>query len=135
MSKILIIGRENAIRSQMMEGFLKKSLGNRAHVYSCGVEPTGVDPQAIRAMAEDHIVIAGQTSDSLEDFKEYQFDHILTFDEELAEMSKKLFQHTPVHTVHLSLIEGFGGNERQEAIRQLRDRLRADSSRIIAELN
>jgi len=131
LSNILIIGRENAIRSQMMEGYLKKSLGNNARVYSCGLEPSGVDPQAIRAMAEDRVVIAGHTSDSLEDFQDFSFDIILTFEEELALAGKNLFGETPVHVMQVPVVDGFGGLERQEAIRELRDLLRSNSADFI----
>ena len=78
-SQILIVGQENAIRSQMLEGILKKILGHKSRIYSCGFEPSGVDPQAIRAMAEEQVVIAGHTSDALEEFHSFQFDHIFFF--------------------------------------------------------
>ena len=131
MSKILIIGKENAIRSQILEGYLKKSLGNLAQVYSCGIEPSGVDPQAIRAMAEDRVVIAGQTSDELKDFEDFSFDHIITFEEELADTGRQRFTMATLHIIYLPAIEGFGGQQRQEAMRQLRDALRLKCSNFI----
>lgn len=132
MSKILIIGQENAVRSQIMEGYLKKSLGNRAQVYSCGLDPSGVDPQAIRAMAEDRVVIAGHTSDSLEEFSDYQFDVILTFDDHLKEEGAKIWPSTPLHLVDAPQIDGFGGLERQAAIRELRDHLRNSVGHLVS---
>lgn len=107
-----------------MEGYLKKSLGNRAQVYSCGLDPSGVDPQAIRAMAEDRVVIAGHTSDSLQEFTDYSFDFILTFDDQLKAEAAKIWPSTPHHLVEAPVIDGFGGLDRQEAIRNLRDHLR-----------
>lgn len=131
MSKILIIGKENAIRSQILEGYLKKSLGNLAQVYSCGIEPSGVDPQAIRAMAEDRVVIAGQTSDELKDFEDFSFDHIITFEEALADKGRQRFRNATLHLLSIPALDGFGGQERQEAMRHLRDSLRLKCSNFI----
>lgn len=132
MSKILIIGQENAVRSQIMEGYLKKSLGNRAQVFSCGVDPSGVDPQAIRAMAEDRVVIAGQTSDALQDFSDYHFDFILTFDESLKHEAEKIWPSTSHHLIKTPGIDGFGGLQRQEVVRNLRDHLKSSCSNFVS---
>ncbi len=116
-----------------MEGYLRKTLGSRVQVFSCGLEPTGVDPQAIRAMAEDQVVIAGQTSDSIEDFRNFNFDHILTFEVELEALGRETFPNTPAFVLELPLIDGFGGSDRQEAVRNLRDQIRDQSLLFIQQ--
>lgn len=132
MSQILIVGRDNAVRSQMLEGYLKKKLGQRAKVYSCGIEPSGVDPQAIRAMAEDKVVIAGHTSDDLQEFKGFPFKYILVFDEDLLAPTQALFPDTDIRHIPIAAVEGFGGLDRLAAIRELRSLIEAKSNELIA---
>jgi protein-tyrosine-phosphatase len=131
-SQILIIGKDNAVRSQMLEGYLKAKLGHRAKVYSCGIEPSGVDPQAIRAMAEDKVVIAGQTSDDLKEYSGHNFDHILVFDEDLLPTVQSQFPNTDIRLLPIAAIEGFGGLDRLAAIRELRGKIELKSNELIA---
>ncbi|SIT91818.1 arsenate reductase (thioredoxin) [Edaphobacillus lindanitolerans] len=56
----------NSCRSQMAEGFGKKLLGDRWVVKSAGVEAHGLNPNAVKAMAEADIDISGQSSDVLD---------------------------------------------------------------------
>ena len=77
MLKLLIVDNHNSIRSQILEAYLAKALNKRAQVISAGKEATGIDPQAIRIMAEDGYVIAGQTSKSLKEVEAYPYNAIL----------------------------------------------------------
>lgn len=52
----------NSCRSQMAEGFARESLGDRCTVLSGGLEPSRVNPLAIRVMAEVGIDISGHES-------------------------------------------------------------------------
>lgn len=56
----------NSCRSQMAEGFGKQILGADWEVKSAGVEAHGLNPGAVRAMAEVGIDISSQTSDRLD---------------------------------------------------------------------
>ncbi|PDO10325.1 MAG: arsenate reductase (thioredoxin) [Candidatus Reconcilbacillus cellulovorans] len=56
----------NSCRSQMAEGFAKAYLGDRFDVYSAGIEAHGLNPTAVRVMAEKGIDISGQTSDVID---------------------------------------------------------------------
>ncbi len=56
----------NACRSQMAEGLGKEILGSEWNVYSGGIEAHGVNPNAIKAMAEIDIDISGNTSDLIQ---------------------------------------------------------------------
>lgn len=134
MAQVLIVGQDNAVRSQMLEGYLKKKLGPRARVYSCGIEPSGVDPQAIRAMAEDQVVIAGQTSDWLKDYQNFPFDQILVFEAVPVSDISALFPNANSVPIPIPPIEGFGGKERLERIRHLRLEIEAKSNELIASL-
>ncbi|GEK35141.1 arsenate reductase (thioredoxin) [Kurthia sibirica] len=53
----------NSCRSQMSEGWAKKILPTDWQVKSAGIQAHGVNPQAIKAMAEVGIDISHQTSD------------------------------------------------------------------------
>jgi protein-tyrosine-phosphatase len=128
--KILIIGLENAVRSQILEAYLSIELGRKAKVFSCGLAPTGVDPQAIRAMAEDRIVIAGRTSDELAGFQSLEFDIIISFNALLSEKAKEFFPEARRIEIAVEDINGFGGESRMQQIRQLRNELRQKASEL-----
>ncbi|KEO81432.1 arsenate reductase (thioredoxin) [Tumebacillus flagellatus] len=68
----------NSCRSQMAEGFGKKHLGDRYDVYSAGIEAHGLNPNAVKAMAEKGIDISKQTSDLLNAELLNQADHVIT---------------------------------------------------------
>ncbi len=54
--KILILCTGNSCRSQIAEGYLKYFAGNKADVYSAGIEIHGVNPKAIKTMIEDGLI-------------------------------------------------------------------------------
>ncbi|AYC30409.1 arsenate reductase (thioredoxin) [Paenisporosarcina cavernae] len=56
----------NSCRSQMAEGFGKKYLSDRFDVYSAGIEAHGLNPNAVKVMAEAGVDIANQTSDIID---------------------------------------------------------------------
>ena len=78
MKKILVLCTGNSCRSQIAEGYLRKSSGEKALVYSAGVETHGVNPKAITIMAEDGIDISGHTSNNIEEYIDIDFDFVIT---------------------------------------------------------
>lgn len=56
----------NSCRSQMAEGFAKKHLGDQYEVYSAGIEAHGLNPNAVKAMAEKDVDISVQHSDIID---------------------------------------------------------------------
>ena len=56
----------NSCRSQIAEGFAKKHLGDRYEVFSAGIEAHGLNPNAVKAMAEKGIDISAQQSDIID---------------------------------------------------------------------
>lgn len=56
----------NSCRSQMAEGFAKKHLGDQYDVYSAGIEAHGLNPNAVKAMAEKGVDISVQHSDIID---------------------------------------------------------------------
>ena len=78
MKKILVLCTGNSCRSQMAEGYLKHFAGNRAEIYSAGVEVHGVNPKAIETMKEDGIDISTQTSNNVDEYRDIDFDFVIT---------------------------------------------------------
>ncbi len=56
--KVLFLCTENSARSQMAEGYLRHVAGSRFEAMSAGIEPAGVNPLAVEAMAETGIDIS-----------------------------------------------------------------------------
>ena len=65
MDRILFLCTSNSARSQMAEGLARALGGDRVEVWSAGIEPKGVHPLAVRAMAERGIDISRQSSKDL----------------------------------------------------------------------
>ena len=78
MKKILVLCTGNSCRSQMAEGYLRHFAGERAEVYSAGLETHGVNPRAIATMLEDGIDISSHTSNNLDEYRDIDFDFVIT---------------------------------------------------------
>lgn len=76
--RVLILCTGNSARSQMAEGLLRHDGGAAFEVFSAGVEPSHVRPQAIEAMREIGIDISGQRSKSVDEFAGQEFDYVIT---------------------------------------------------------
>ena len=50
--KVLFLCTGNSCRSQMAEAWTRVLKGEQIDAYSAGVDPHGVDPRAVQAMAE-----------------------------------------------------------------------------------
>jgi arsenate reductase len=68
----------NSCRSQMAEGFGKKYLGDRYEVYSAGIETHGLNPKAVKVMAEKNIDISTQTSNIIDPELLNKSDYVIT---------------------------------------------------------
>ena len=53
-------------------------VGEKAKVYSAGIETHGVNPKAVSIMKEDGIDISKHTSNHLDEYKNIDFDFIIT---------------------------------------------------------
>ena len=78
MKKILVLCTGKSCRSQMAEGYLRHFAGDKAEVCSAGVETHGVNPGAVEVMAEDGIDISGHTSNNIEEYRDIEFDFVIT---------------------------------------------------------
>jgi arsenate reductase len=62
----------------MAEGLLRHMAGDQFEVFSAGTRPAGLNPNAVTAMAEVGINIAGSRSKSVDEFAGQQFDFVFT---------------------------------------------------------
>jgi arsenate reductase len=76
--KVLVLCTGNSCRSQIAEGYLRFFAGNKADIYSAGVETHGVNPKAILIMREDGIDISRHTSNNIEEYRTLEFDFVIT---------------------------------------------------------
>ena len=78
MKKTLVLCTGNSCRSQMAHGYLQFFAGDKAKVYSAGIETHGLNPLAVKVMYEDGIDISGYTSNHIDEYKSIDFDFVIT---------------------------------------------------------
>jgi arsenate reductase (thioredoxin) len=78
MKKILVLCTGNSCRSQMAHGYLSLFAGNKAKVYSAGVETHGLNLKAIAVMKEDGVDISHHTSNNVNEYEGINFDYVIT---------------------------------------------------------
>src|SRR5512143_135382 len=76
--RVIFVCTGNSARSQMAEALLRKEGGPAFEVVSAGVDPKGVNPLTIRALAEIGIDIRGARSKSVTEFLGQRFDYVIT---------------------------------------------------------
>jgi arsenate reductase len=76
--RILVVCTGNSCRSQIAEGYLHHFAGDKAEVYSAGVETHGVNPGAVETMKEDGIDISNHTSNNIDEYRNIDFDFVIT---------------------------------------------------------
>ncbi|MGB0176594.1 MAG: arsenate reductase ArsC [Owenweeksia sp.] len=78
MKNILVLCTGNSCRSQIMHGFLQQFAGDKARIYSAGIETHGVNPNAIATMAEEGIDLSDHTSNHIDEYRDIPFDFVIT---------------------------------------------------------
>lgn len=76
--KILVLCTENSCRSQIAEGYLRHFAGEKAEIFSAGVETHGVNPKAIATIKDDGIDISNHTSNNIDEYRNIDFDFVIT---------------------------------------------------------
>ncbi len=124
--RVLILCTGNSARSQMAEGLLRHDAGERFDVESAGTKPSIVRQEAIAAMKELGIDIAGQRSKRVDEFEGQTFDFVITVCDNAREACPVFFGAAA--RLHQSFedpaaVEGTF-DERLETFRRVRDELR-----------
>ncbi len=78
MKRILVLCTGNSCRSQIAEGYLRNFAGDKAEVYSAGIEAHGVNPKAVETMKEDGIDISHHNSNNIDEYRHIDFDFVIT---------------------------------------------------------
>ena len=128
--KILFLCTGNACRSQMAEGWARRLKGDRIEAWSAGVETHGLDPRAVRVMAEAGVDISGHRSKNVREVLQIPFDAVITVCDHARE-SCPIFPGK-VNQIHMNFDDppALAKNARteEEALeiyRRVRDRIRA----------
>jgi arsenate reductase len=128
--KILFLCTGNSCRSQMAEGLSRSLKYDTIEAYSAGTEPRGIDPLAVRIMAEIGIDISGRRSKHVDEFTGIEFDYVVTLCGHAAENCSVFPGKTKV--VHHGFADppvlAAGSKTEEEALshyRRVRDEIRA----------
>jgi arsenate reductase len=132
--RVLVICTGNVARSQMAEGLLRHLAGNKTEVFSAGLIPSYVRPNAIAVMKELGIDISHHRSKSLNEFIDTPFDYVITVCDHAA-------QYCPTFPgeakrIHWSIRDPvvIGDDEAQlEAFRSARDDLKGRIEKFVAD--
>jgi len=78
MKRILFVCTGNSARSQMAEGFARHLSRGKVEAFSAGMEPSALNPYAVRVMAEKGIDISPQQSKAFDENLALRMDIVVT---------------------------------------------------------
>jgi arsenate reductase len=131
---ILFLCTGNSCRSQMAEGWARALKGDVLTAYSAGIETHGLNPSAVKVMAEVGIDITRQTSQHIDDFKDTPIDVVVTVCDHAHETCPwfpadcKVVHHSfgdPPRIAKELAANGASEGEQLNAYRQVRDEIKA----------
>ena len=127
--KLLFLCTGNSCRSQMAEGWIRHLKGDFFDVWSAGVESHGLNPYAVRVMAEVGVDISKHWSKHVREVMDIPFDYVITVCDHARE-SCPIFPG-PVKKIHKQfddppfLAEKEGSeNQKLDIYRRVRDEIR-----------
>ena len=135
MKKVLVLCTGNSCRSQIAEAYLRHFAGEKAEIYSAGVETHGVNPRAISTMKEDSIDISQHTSNNIDEYFNIDFDFVITVCDNAKERcpffptkAKKFHQNFPDPAKATGTKE-----EILEQFRQVRQMIKSYSQQFVSD--
>ncbi|MBN1903857.1 MAG: arsenate reductase ArsC [Deltaproteobacteria bacterium] len=138
--KILFLCTGNSCRSQMAEGWTNYLKKDKFKAYSAGITPKGVDPRAVKVMAEAGVDISSQRSKDIDSLGVMEFDYVVT----LCDNAKEACPFFPAKTrlMHRGFDDppGLSEGEKDEEkalnhYRRVRDEIKAFVENIEEEFN
>ncbi len=127
--KILFLCTGNSCRSQMAEGWARHLKADLIEPYSAGLEKHGLNPHAVKVMAEAGVDITGQRSKTLDELGLTRFEYVVTVCGHAHEQCPVFagqtkvvhvgFEDPPTLTEHLP-----DGEEKLAVYRRVRDEIR-----------
>jgi len=128
--KLLFLCPGNSCRSQMAEGWARHLKGELVEPYSAGIVSHGLNPHAVRVMAEMNVDISQQQSKTLDALKDVEFDYVVTVCDDARESCPRFAGEARV--LHVSFDDpprlAAGETDPEKALahyRRVRDELRA----------
>ncbi len=76
--KILFLCTGNSCRSQMAEGWAHALKSDELEAYSAGIETHGLNPNAVKVMAEAGVDISHHKSENVASLLHIPFDYVIT---------------------------------------------------------
>jgi arsenate reductase (thioredoxin) len=133
--KVLFLCTGNSCRSQMAEGWTRALKTDAIEAYSAGIETHGLNPSAVKVMAEAGVDISRHQSKRVDDLKDVDFDYVVTVCGHAREtcpmwlggQAKVIhvgFDDPPALARELAA-QGAGETEQLDAYRRVRDEIRA----------
>lgn len=96
--KVLFLCTGNSCRSQMAEGWCRRLKGDVIEAYSAGIEAYGLNPDAVKVMAEAGVDISGHKSKSVEELEGLEPDYVVTVCDHANETCPLLLgRHKKIH--------------------------------------
>ena len=83
--KVLFLCTGNSCRSQMAEGWARHLKADTIEARSAGIEARGLDPNAVKVMAEAGVDISGHRSKNVDELIDIPFDFVITVCDEAHE--------------------------------------------------
>jgi len=127
--KILFLCTGNSCRSQMAEGWTRHLKGDVIEPYSAGIETHGLNPNAVKVIAEAGVDISSHRSKHVEELKDIDFDYVITVCDNAHESCPMFARKTKV--LHVGFddpprLAKAAKNEQQamECYRKVRDEIR-----------
>lgn len=128
MMKVLFLCTHNSCRSQMAEGWARQFKKDVIEAWSAGTDPGGVNPIAVKVMAEAGVDISSQESKHVQEIIYIPFDAVITLCGD-ARDTCPVFPGDRVRIIHRGFEDPSkaGGSEDEilEFFRRVRDEIRA----------
>ena len=135
MKKVLVLCTGNSCRSQIAEAYLRHFAGEKAAIYSAGVETHGVNPRAISTMKEDGIDISQHTSNNIDEYVNIDFDVVITVCDNAKERCP--FFPTKAKKFHQNFPDPAKATGTEEAIleqfREVRQMIKSYSQQFVSD--
>lgn len=132
---IYFICTGNSCRSQMAEGFARHYAGDKIKVFSGGVEAHGLNPTAVRVMAERGVDISNHTSDLIDKDILYGSDLVITLCGDAKDRCPAL--PMPIEHIHWDLEDPAKVTGTEEEImnkfREIRDLIDKNVKKILRQ--
>ena len=126
-TKILFLCTGNSCRSQMAEGWARQIRSEEIEAWSAGLVKHGLNPYALKVMAEAGVDISGQGSKTIEELPEVAFDYVIT----LCDHASESCPYFPGRIIHRGFSDpptlaatAASEEEKLDCYRQVRDQIR-----------